>query len=56
MKGRTITYRIAPVAEKKKGIIFFSKGVRNVKVVSWNAALDYSVMMLEAEPYDIEAF
>ena len=56
MKGRTITYRVAPVAEKNEGTISFPKGVRNVKVVRWDAALDYSVMVLEAEPHDIEAF
>ena len=46
-------YQIALVAEKAKNIITYREGIRDVKVVKYNKNMDYAIIELAAEPYDL---
>lgn len=53
MNGKKTLYDIAVVAEKLSGSVSFPRGKRRVRVIQYNKDMDYSVLQLREEPYDL---
>ena len=56
MKGRIMKYRIGSLADKNNGLTNITEGEREVKVIRWDSQMDFSILTLENEPYDLEPF
>ena len=53
MNGRKILYDIALVAEKKNNVVTYVRGKKRIKVIKYNAGMDYAVLELVDRPYDL---